>query len=83
MTNSEFRIADLFCGAGGTSTGAIEAVEGLGYQARLTAVNQRFPDGYQFAGNKTEVVKQIGNAVPRRLARAIVRAVVSQKTGAQ
>lgn len=33
------QIADLFCGAGGTSTGAIEAVESLGYRARLTAVN--------------------------------------------
>lgn len=32
-------IADLFCGAGGTSTGAIEAARALGYQPRLTAVN--------------------------------------------
>ena len=32
-------IADLFCGAGGTSTGAVEAVEALGYHPRLTAIN--------------------------------------------
>lgn len=32
-------IADLFCGAGGTSTGAIEAARALGYTPRLTAVN--------------------------------------------
>jgi DNA (cytosine-5)-methyltransferase 1 len=32
-------IADLFCGAGGTSTGAIQAVEALGMTSRLTAVN--------------------------------------------
>jgi len=32
-------IADLFCGAGGTSTGAVEAVEMLGHTANLTAVN--------------------------------------------
>lgn len=32
-------IADLFCGAGGTSQGAVEAIEGLGYQAQLTAIN--------------------------------------------
>jgi len=34
-----FHIADLFCGAGGTSTGAIEAVTMLGHTPRLTAVN--------------------------------------------
>jgi DNA (cytosine-5)-methyltransferase 1 len=33
------RVADLFCGAGGTSTGAVEAIEGLGYAAHLTAIN--------------------------------------------
>jgi len=32
-------IADLFCGAGGTSTGAIQAATRLGYSPRLTAVN--------------------------------------------
>lgn len=32
-------MADLFCGAGGTSTGAAQAVEALGYTLRLTAVN--------------------------------------------
>lgn len=33
------KIADLFCGAGGTSTGAVEAIERLGYRADLTAIN--------------------------------------------
>lgn len=33
------RIADLFCGAGGTSTGAAEAASMLGYRVELTAVN--------------------------------------------
>jgi DNA (cytosine-5)-methyltransferase 1 len=32
-------IADLFCGAGGTSTGAVEAAELLGYKPKLTAIN--------------------------------------------
>lgn len=32
-------IADLFCGAGGTSTGAVQAAEALGFTTRLTAVN--------------------------------------------
>lgn len=35
----QFAMADLFCGAGGTSTGAIEALNALGYSAKLTAVN--------------------------------------------
>ena len=34
-----FHIADLFCGAGGTSSGATEAAEEAGYDVRLTAVN--------------------------------------------
>lgn len=32
-------IADLFCGAGGSSAGAIEAAKLLGYQPQLTAIN--------------------------------------------
>jgi DNA (cytosine-5)-methyltransferase 1 len=39
---------------------------------------QGFSIGYRFAGNKTEQVKQIGNAVPRHLARAIVCAALTQ-----
>lgn len=35
----KLRIADLFCGAGGTSTGAIQAATALGYRVDLTAVN--------------------------------------------
>ena len=32
-------MADLFCGAGGTSTGAMQAIRALGHTPRLTAVN--------------------------------------------
>lgn len=35
----EFHVADLFCGAGGTSAGAVEAIEALGYAPQLTAIN--------------------------------------------
>lgn len=34
-----FHLADLFCGAGGTSAGAVEAIERLGHKAHLTAIN--------------------------------------------
>jgi DNA (cytosine-5)-methyltransferase 1 len=34
-----YRIADLFCGAGGSSTGAIRAIESLGGNVELVAVN--------------------------------------------
>jgi hypothetical protein len=30
---------DLFCGAGGTSTGLVNAVNDLGYEIKLTAIN--------------------------------------------
>lgn len=33
------KVADLFCGAGGTSTGAVEALQALGHRVELTAVN--------------------------------------------
>lgn len=36
---STIRIADLFCGAGGTSTGAAQAARNLGHTVELTAVN--------------------------------------------
>jgi DNA (cytosine-5)-methyltransferase 1 len=49
-------------------------------QPHELALAQGFPEGYQFSGTKTDQVKQIGNAVPRRLARALVAAVVSQSS---
>jgi len=42
------------------------------------AAAQGFPREYRFAGTKTQVTKQIGNAVPRRMARAHVAAIVTQ-----
>lgn len=47
-------------------------------QPRELARAQGFRDSYEFVGTKTQVTKQIGNAVPRRLARALVAAMVSQ-----
>jgi DNA (cytosine-5)-methyltransferase 1 len=41
---------------------------------------QGFPRDYKFTGTKTEQVKLIGNAVPRRLARALVYAALSQRS---
>lgn len=38
---------------------------------------QGFPDSYRFKGNRSEVVRQIGNAVPVNLARALCRAILS------
>jgi DNA (cytosine-5)-methyltransferase 1 len=47
-------------------------------QPHELALAQGFPKEYRFTGTKTDQVKQIGNAVPRRLARALVGAVLSQ-----
>lgn len=37
---------------------------------------QTFPDNYQFCGAKTNVYKQIGNAVPCEMARTVANAVI-------
>lgn len=39
MTPKTITVADLFCGAGGTSTGALQAIRRLGFKPHLTAVN--------------------------------------------
>lgn len=49
-------------------------------QPHELAAAQGFQKNYQFSGNKTEQVKQIGNAVPRRTARALVAAALSQRS---
>lgn len=49
-------------------------------QPHELAPGQGFRRSYQFAGNKSEKTKQIGNAVPRRLARALVLARLTGKS---
>ncbi|MCB9666316.1 MAG: DNA cytosine methyltransferase [Alphaproteobacteria bacterium] len=45
---------------------------------REAARLQRFPDGLRFAGNHGDAFRQIGNAVPPLLAKAIAQAVIAQ-----
>ena len=45
-------------------------------QPHELAAAQSFPQDYKFSGNKGEIVKQIGNAVPRRTARALCRELI-------
>ena len=42
-------------------------------QPHELAAAMSFPEDYEFAGNKSEKVKQIGNAVPVQTARALCR----------
>jgi DNA (cytosine-5)-methyltransferase 1 len=49
-------------------------------QPHELAAAQGFRPDYKFTGNKSDQVKQIGNAVPRRLARALCLAVLSQRS---
>jgi DNA (cytosine-5)-methyltransferase 1 len=44
------------------------------------ALAQGFPADYEFTGNISQVVKQIGNAVPKNLAKAIVKAALTQRS---
>ena len=44
------------------------------------AAAQGFRRDYRFTGTVTEVTKQIGNAVPRNLAKSLVLASLSQKS---
>ena len=45
-------------------------------QPRELAAAMGFPSDYEFAGNKTETVEQIGNAVPVNLAKSLVNALL-------
>jgi DNA (cytosine-5)-methyltransferase 1 len=49
-------------------------------KAHELAAAQGFPKGYKFTGNKTQIVKQIGNAVPKNLAKALVKAALTQSS---
>jgi len=45
---------------------------------RELARGQSIPDWYQFVGNREQVVKQIGNAVPRKLAKALIKKLLEE-----
>lgn len=49
-------------------------------KAHELAAAQGFPAGYKFMGNTSQVVKQIGNAVPKNLSKALVKSALSQKS---
>lgn len=62
--------------------GLVEGYAGLDITFRMLqphelAAAQGFPAGYDFAGTKTDQVKQIGNAVPVGLARALALEALS------
>lgn len=46
---------------------------------RELARAQSFPESYQFLGKTDEIVKQIGNAVPVKTAKALCKAAVTQR----
>lgn len=59
-----------------------EKTPGLDIRLRMLqphelAAAQSFPQDYQFVGNKGEIVKQIGNAVPGRTAKALCKALIA------
>lgn len=59
------------------SNRCIHPVQHRALTAREGARIQSFDDKFEFAGNRTQVVKQIGNAVPPLLGRAIASSVAS------
>jgi len=87
-----FRFVDLFCGGGGSITGAISALKNAGMpdgqQFKLDITHRMltaeklaratsFPEGYIFFGGDTAAKKQIGNAVPPKLAEALYMAILA------
>jgi DNA (cytosine-5)-methyltransferase 1 len=52
------------------------------FSVRESARLQTFPDDYRFHGSWTESMRQLGNAVPVRLAKVVAENVARHLTGA-
>lgn len=48
-------------------------------QPRELAAAMGFPENYEIVGNKTEVTKQIGNAIPVNLATALCEQLLAER----
>lgn len=55
----------------------IHPTEDRGITLREAAILQTFPSTYQFAGGYDQIERQIGNAIPVRLAEAVARVATS------
>lgn len=53
------------------------------FTVRESARLQTFPDGYMFHGSWTETMRQLGNAVPVRLAQVVGSSVAMQLLAAE
>ena len=67
------RAVDLFCGAGGFTAGLVAALRESGVADT---------DLELVAGTRAHQVRQIGNAVPVRLAAALTRSALFPRSGA-
>lgn len=77
-------ITDLFCGAGGSSSGANVGVDDCTFrmlEPHETQAAMAFDANYRVLGNKRERVRQLGNAVTPPAARDLIAAVVESITG--
>lgn len=66
----------LVCSAAQKQTERCHPSETRPLTTREFARIQTFPDNWQFAGSKSQIYKQIGNAVPVNLAMAIGKAII-------
>lgn len=66
----------LVCSAAQKQTERCHPSETRPLTTREFARIQTFPDNWQFAGSKSQIYKQIGNAVPVNLALAIGKAII-------
>ncbi|MBL0127003.1 MAG: DNA cytosine methyltransferase [Flavobacteriales bacterium] len=60
-----------------SSNKCIHPVQNRALTPREGARLQGFPDSFDFAGSKTQIVKQIGNAVPPILSRVVAEQIFS------